>query len=252
MELSSETKCLIIVGTVVAVVFLINYYSSKKIVSSPKTSQQEVAHEHMHHENFASLGASDENSSAPDSVSNSTATATATAIAPEINSGDIQQLREKFYSKNKARGGKYKRINYAEGQREQATNLNSFYQDSNALIENGQLSNDKFTGVDDTDGKYASYKAGKGSKLTDEQIFDVNNFLPKETNKDWFEVMPEPISVKNRHLINTSRPIGVNTIGTSLRNASYDIRGSPPCPKFVVSPWLQSTIEPDYNLKGLC
>ena len=64
--------------------------------------------------------------------------------------------------------------------------------------------------------------------------------------------MPEPISAKHRHLINVSRPVGVNTIGNSLRNASWDLRGSPPCPKFVVSPWQQSTIEPDYNIKGLC
>ncbi len=243
MELSSETKCLIIVGTVVAVVFLINYYSSKKIAGSPKALVQESAQEiPQGFEGFASLGS--ESASEQNSI--------AETVSEVQSGGDVQQLREKFYSKNKARGGKYKRINYAEGQREQNTNLNAIYQDSNALIENGQLSNDKFTGVDDTDGKYASYKGGKGSQLSDEEIFNVNNFLPKETNKDWFEVMPEPISVKNRHLINVSRPIGVNTIGTSLRNASYDIRGSPPCPKFVVSPWLQSTIEPDYNLKGLC
>jgi hypothetical protein len=244
MDLSSETKCLIIVGTVVAVVFLINYYSSKKINSSPKALVQESAQEQnisQGFEEFASLGSSQENSSMEETVSE-----------VSNNNNDVQQLREKFYSKNKARGGKYKRINYSEGQRDQNTNLNAIYEESNALFENGQLSNDKFTGVDDTNGQYASYKAGKGSQLSDEEIFNVNNFLPKETNKDWFEVMPEPISVKNRHLINVSRPIGVNTIGTSLRNASYDIRGSPPCPKFVVSPWLQSTIEPDYNLKGLC
>ena len=64
--------------------------------------------------------------------------------------------------------------------------------------------------------------------------------------------MPDAISVKNRHLINISKPIGVNTIGTSLRNPSHDIRGTPSCPKFVISPWLQSSIEPDHNLKGLC
>ncbi len=243
MDLSSETKCLIIVGTVVAVVFLINYYSSKKITNSPKALVQESAQEvPQGFEGFASLG-SEDNSTMEESASEATV----------AEAADVQQLREKFYSKNKARGGKYKRINYSEGQRDQNTNLNGIYQESNALFENGQLSNDKFTGVDDTDGKYAAYKGGgKCSQLSDEEIFNVNNFLPKETNKDWFEVMPEPISVKNRHLINVSRPIGVNTIGTSLRNASYDIRGSPPCPKFVVSPWLQSTIEPDYNLKGLC
>ena len=76
-------------------------------------------------------------------------------------------------------------------------------------------------------------------------------YLPQEVNDDWFEVQPEPISVKNRHLINITTPIGVNTIGTSLRNASWDIRGTPACPKYVVSPFLNSSIEPDTNLKPL-
>ena len=64
--------------------------------------------------------------------------------------------------------------------------------------------------------------------------------------------MPEAISVKNRHLINVTRAVGINTVGTSHKNGSYDLRGNPPCPKFVVSPWLQSSIEPDLNIKGLC
>jgi len=88
--------------------------------------------------------------------------------------------------------------------------------------------------------------------MNDEDIFKSEEYLAKETNQNWFEVPPEPISIKNRHLINISRPIGVNTIGNSLRNPSYDLRGSPPNPKFIVSPWMQSTIEPDLNIKGLC
>ena len=86
----------------------------------------------------------------------------------------------------------------------------------------------------------------------DDELFKLDDLLPQEVHSDWFEVMPEPISVKNRHLINVSKPIGINTIGTSQKNASWDLRGSPPCPKFVVSPWLQSSIEPDTNIKGIC
>jgi hypothetical protein len=76
--------------------------------------------------------------------------------------------------------------------------------------------------------------------------------LPKEIKKDWFEVTPEPIRVKDRHLINTTRPVGINTIGTTLKNPSLDIRGAPSCPKYVVSPWMQSSIEPDTNIKPFC
>ncbi len=83
--------------------------------------------------------------------------------------------------------------------------------------------------------------------------YDVNSFLPKENNKDWFETI-DTVDVKNAHLINIYRPIGVNTIGQSLRNPSYDLRGNGDaiCPQFVVSPWLQSTIQPDRSMKSLC
>lgn len=36
------------------------------------------------------------------------------------------------------------------------------------------------------------------------------------------------------------KPIGVNTIGSSHKNASYELNNSPPLPKFVASPWMQS------------
>ena len=44
----------------------------------------------------------------------------------------------------------------------------------------------------------------------------------------------------------------VTTINCTLKNPSHDIRGTIANPKFVVSPWMQSTIEPDNNLKSLC
>ena len=46
--------------------------------------------------------------------------------------------------------------------------------------------------------------------------------------------------------------VGVDTIGSTKRNASTDLRGNVPCPKFAVSPWNNSTIDPDTNNKGFC
>lgn len=45
--------------------------------------------------------------------------------------------------------------------------------------------------------------------------------------------------------------IGVDTIGSSRKYASWDIRGVIPNPKFNVSPWMQSSVDPDNNLVGL-
>ena len=56
----------------------------------------------------------------------------------------------------------------------------------------------------------------------------------------------------NEYFLKAGYHIGINTIGESLKNASYYIRGTIPNPKFVVSPWGNSTYEPDFNLKPLC
>ena len=45
--------------------------------------------------------------------------------------------------------------------------------------------------------------------------------------------------------------VGVNTVGQSLRNANMQIRSEPPNPQVKVSPWLQTTIDPDVNRRAL-
>lgn len=82
--------------------------------------------------------------------------------------------------------------------------------------------------------------------------FNNADLLPQEVNKDWFEAdfSNARIKIGNDNLINTDRyVVGVNTVGQSLKNPSYDLRPTPPCPKITVSPWNQSTIEPDFNIK---
>ena len=43
--------------------------------------------------------------------------------------------------------------------------------------------------------------------------------------------------------------IGINTVGSSLRNANLQIRSEPSNPITQVSPWQQTTITPDFNQK---
>ena len=84
---------------------------------------------------------------------------------------------------------------------------------------------------------------------------NASDLLPKEVNNNWFEtdLSQAELKVDNANLVVTDRyVIGVNTVGQSLKNPSYDLRSAPACPKITVSPWNQSTIEPDYNIKSLC
>ena len=84
--------------------------------------------------------------------------------------------------------------------------------------------------------------------------YNSKDFLPQEINDSWFDTdFSQAKHLVDDSLINTNRyVIGINTVGQSLKNASYDIRGTVPNPKFSISPWNNSTYEPDYNIKPLC
>jgi hypothetical protein len=85
--------------------------------------------------------------------------------------------------------------------------------------------------------------------------YNAKDFLPKQINDEWFETdfSLAKYQLNDDKLINTEKYIiGINTVGESLKNAGYDLRGTIPNPKFVVSPWNNSTYEPDFNLKPLC
>lgn len=111
---------------------------------------------------------------------------------------------------------------------------------------------DRFVPIDESDGLQSPVNI-KNNKGIGTNKHDVNSFLPQQKEKDWFEVI-ETVDVKNSHLINIYRPIGANTIGSTHKGAIYDIRGldKAVCPKFVVSPWNQSSWEPDRSSKSLC
>ena len=71
-------------------------------------------------------------------------------------------------------------------------------------------------------------------------------------DKKWFENPDVGIKIEEANLLSDAvQKVGVDTVGQTRKNPSYDIRGTVPCPKFQISPWNNSTTEPDYNLKSL-
>jgi hypothetical protein len=158
--------------------------------------------------------------------------------------------------KNQAKNGKYTNSSYIQGLRGNDENDDILDTYNTRLADSIDYSNmndnDKFVPVDESKNQYSAYQQKRKTKYTTDELFNDDKLLPQEVNKDWFETMPDPIKVKNRHLININKPFGTDTIGSSLKNASHDIRGNIPAPKFVVSPFLNSSIEPDLNTKGFC
>jgi hypothetical protein len=94
------------------------------------------------------------------------------------------------------------------------------------------------------------------------QPTDVSTMAPMTTSVD---LLPKPNSSANtefgefaptkaleaQNFVDATKMIGVDTVGSSLRNASYDLRRSPTIPRSNVGPWQQSTVDADLYRKTL-
>lgn len=84
-------------------------------------------------------------------------------------------------------------------------------------------------------------------KLTPEDL------LPRDAaNSEWAQVNPAGQGdVQNQNFLTAGHHMGINSVGSTLRNANMQLRSEPANPQMKVSPWLQSTIEPDLNRRPL-
>jgi len=81
---------------------------------------------------------------------------------------------------------------------------------------------------------------------------NADDLLPKDNASLWAQSNPEGEgSLKDRNFLQSGYHIGINTVGQTLRNANQQLRSEPPCPQVKVSPWLQTTIEPDLGRKPM-
>lgn len=99
------------------------------------------------------------------------------------------------------------------------------------------------------------YKKKKYTRRTPDDLkdlFNVDEMLPQE-KEDWFDIEPLQTTkkIKSNQLVHPKVHMGIGTIGSSKKNATHDIRGNVPIEKSVF-PWMNSTIDPDTNLKSLC
>jgi hypothetical protein len=72
-----------------------------------------------------------------------------------------------------------------------------------------------------------------------------SELLPKDMNSVWAEQAPMTGSLKGKQFLSAGSLIGIDTVGSSKKNANLQLRSEPPNPQQVVSVWQQSTIQPD-------
>lgn len=83
--------------------------------------------------------------------------------------------------------------------------------------------------------------------------FVATSLLPKPTvpgQNSWDIGAPQNI-LASQNFLSATQQIGVDTVLSSNKNPSYDIRNSLPCPISTVSPWLNSSILPDLEKRPL-
>jgi hypothetical protein len=74
----------------------------------------------------------------------------------------------------------------------------------------------------------------------------ADDLLPKDAaNSRWAQINPSGQGdVSNVNFLTAGYHVGINSIGSSKKNANLQIRSEPANPQQVVSPWMQSTIQP--------
>lgn len=209
-------------------------------------------------------------------------------LIKEVNTGNdlivdnpkSDLFRNKTKSINSAK--KYRNISYKDSEYRQNFNddesdqytqlsqtsqdeLNSMYEDSYVFRNNEYNTNGNFKGFNETNDNYGSANLNdfkpSGPQTQQEKtmaLYNSNDYLPNKKLLDkkltkGFQILDNPVSVSNPNLIPVLKSIPVSSVMSSNRNQSYDIRAQPPCPKTVVSPFLNSCIVPDiYSTQRGC
>ena len=91
----------------------------------------------------------------------------------------------------------------------------------------------------------ASSSIGLPANCSGQANINPADLLPKDNNSSWNMKPMGSGDFLGVNLLNAGYLIGVDTIGSSLRNANLQVRSEPPNPHLQVSPWMNTTIEPD-------
>ena len=85
------------------------------------------------------------------------------------------------------------------------------------------------------------------SECMNKPTSNPEDLLPKGANASELSNLA-PIGegdFQNVNLLKAGHHAGIDTVGSTLRNANLQLRSEPPNPQEQVSPWLNTTIKPD-------
>ena len=87
---------------------------------------------------------------------------------------------------------------------------------------------------------------GVPQSCLNQQSANPADLLPNDPNSQFAVGQPTGQGeLANINLLKAGQLSGIDTVGGTLRNANLQLRSEPPNPRNQVSPWLNTTIEPD-------
>ena len=90
-----------------------------------------------------------------------------------------------------------------------------------------------------------SNMAGLPSNCTGQNTNAPSDLLPSDNNSAWGLKPQGSGDFMGVNFLQSGYLIGVDSIGSTLRNANQQLRSEPPNPQIMVSPWGNTTIQPD-------
>ena len=149
----------------------------------------------------------------------------------------------------------YKYLNNKGGMEFMNSTPNSAYSNGGSKKSNGNMRGEGVKPAEPL-GQNEVFASAKGIQTTSQGIpsscnkSNITNpaeLLPKDTNSQWAKLNPSGQGqLANINLLKAGYNIGLDTVGSSLRNANLQIRSEPPNPQMNVSIWNQSTITPNF------
>lgn len=115
-----------------------------------------------------------------------------------------------------------------------------------------EMGNDEPAGYgnEETQGMFEDGKENRNECLP-RDVLNADELLPSSYSSNNWDTPANPGGIDGPNFLNPEHLVGINTVGQTLRNANRQLRSEPPNPQVKVSPWLQTTIEPDTNRKPL-
>lgn len=99
-----------------------------------------------------------------------------------------------------------------------------------------------------TNGSVNETMVGDSSTCYPKDQLTPQELLPQDYSSTWAKCNPQGAgSLDGKNFLDAGWHVGINTVGQTLRNANLQLRSEPPAPQVVVSPWNQTSIQPDTN-----